>query len=155
MWTQFCLLLWPLALCFGSVAHHTCVVMSSIFSSVLMKYNVVIQRPARWYDPGKCEVTPSSFPKCNINHEWQSAIQGRAVHKVNQHLLSTWIRKVKSLPFWFNVSVSLILLQCDSLITMIRISGTYVQYLFFSSFIAAAWASHTFTEKVLFKMWST
>ena len=31
-----------------------------------MKYDVLIQRPVRWYDPGKCEVTLLS-PKRNMN----------------------------------------------------------------------------------------
>lgn len=99
-----------------------------------MKYDVIFQRPVQWYDPGKCEVTPISPNVTSITKASRklkcSPRQGR-VFRVDQHLLNTWIRKIMSLPFWFNHNIGLILLQCDNLITMISTSGTYIQYLLY------------------------
>ena len=154
--THFCLLLWLTAFSFGNAAHHTCVVMSSIFFSVL--YEIWCHHSAPCPMIGSREMWGhSTFPKCNINHndfqKNQSAVQGRAALTVDQHLLNTWIRKIMSLPFWFNHSVGPILLQCDSLITMISTSGTYVQHLLSSSIMAAKLSISYIHWKHLFEMW--
>lgn len=145
--TQCC----DLRLCFGSDARHTCVVMSSVFSSVLYEIWCHHSEPCPMIRSREMW-GHSSFPKWNINHNDfqnnQSAVQGRAVLGVHQHRLYTWIRKIMSLVFWFNLSVSFMLLQLDTLITMISASGTYVRVVLCSSR-----ASHTFW-KHLFKMWS-
>lgn len=99
-------------------------VMSSIFSSVLYKIwcHHSAPCPLIW---SREMWGHSSFPKCNINHNdfQKTKVQSKAV---DQHLQTTWIRKIMSLPFWFNHSIGPILLQCDILITMISTSGTYV-----------------------------
>lgn len=89
---------------------------------------IIIQSTVQWCDPGKCEITPV-FPKCNINH---SDFQKTKVlsEQVDQHLQNTWIRKIMSLVFGFNHRVGLILLHCDTLITMISTSGTYAFVVF-------------------------
>lgn len=138
--TQLRLSPWLTAFCFGSGAHHTCAVMSSILSSVLYELWCHLSAPCPMIRSREMW-GHSGFPKRNINHNdfQKSKVQSKAgaAFRADQHLPNTWIRKVMSLPFWFNHSVGLILPQCDILITMISTSGTYVQHLLSSGFVGA------------------
>lgn len=108
---------------------HLCCDVINFSPQFFMKYDVIIQRPVRWYDPGKCEVTAVSP---NVTSITMTSRKTRVQSKAG--LCSEWIstsethgpEEIMSLPFWFNHSVGLILQQCDTLITMISTRATYV-----------------------------